>query len=80
LTKRAVEATIGLELRPAAVAGARSMPEEATFMRVWTKPEVTDIRIECDENILAACWSASAPEPFQQACQFPETCPEVEVL
>ena len=45
-------------------------------MQAWSKPEVTDIRIECTEDMLQGCWSPSAPEPFAFECAFPQTCPE----
>ncbi len=44
-------------------------------MPVWTKPEVTDITIECREDVLADCWSESAPSPSICVCGFFVACP-----
>lgn len=42
----------------------------------WTRPEVTDVVIECREDVLQGCWSASEPNPIAGKCDFmPAMCP-----
>jgi len=46
-------------------------------MSEWHKPEVTDVTIECREDILANCWSLSAQSPMICTCGFIVGCPEI---
>ena len=34
----------------------------------WQKPEIKEVALETDEDVLAQCWSASVPEPMQGHC------------
>lgn len=47
----------------------------SALMPVWTKPQVTDVTIECREDILADCWSESATSPISGCCGFLLACP-----
>ena len=44
-------------------------------MEAWEKPKITDITIECDEDVLADCWSASQPSAIPGCCGFFILCP-----
>ncbi|HUS80605.1 MAG TPA: hypothetical protein VM283_05005 [Armatimonadota bacterium] len=44
-------------------------------MESWEKPKITDITIECDEDVLADCWSASATNPWAPCCGYLIDCP-----
>ena len=36
----------------------------------WQKPEVKEVALEADEDVLAQCWSSSVPTPEQGHCGF----------
>ena len=36
----------------------------------WRKPEIKEVELEADEDVLAQCWTASAPTPEQGHCGF----------
>ena len=36
----------------------------------WQKPEVKEVELETDEDVLAQCWSPSVPTPVQGQCGF----------
>lgn len=45
----------------------------------WSKPQITDVSIECREDVLAHCWSASTPAALEGTCptEAPVACPNV---
>ena len=51
----------------------------------WQKPEVKEVELETDEDVLAQCWSPSVPTPVQGTCgstgnnevKFAVPCPDV---
>ena len=34
----------------------------------WQKPEIKEVQLEADEDVLAQCWSPSVPTPVQGQC------------
>ena len=34
----------------------------------WKKPEIKEVALEADEDVLAQCWSPSVPTPTQGSC------------
>lgn len=47
----------------------------------WIKPKVTDVTVECREDVLAHCWSASEPAALEGQCpgQVGQGCPNEPV-
>lgn len=44
----------------------------------WTRPQITDVSIECEEDVLQGCWAASEPLPVEGQCSVPpngQPCP-----
>ncbi len=48
----------------------------------WQKPEIKEVALEADEDVLAQCWSPSAATPLEGHCggmnheQNSSTCPD----
>ena len=41
----------------------------------WEKPQIKEVELETDEDVLRQCFSASAPGPFQGECGVAIDCP-----
>jgi len=44
-------------------------------MKPWERPEILEVELEADEDVLQFCWAPSVPLPDTDMCQIGFPCP-----